>query len=88
MNGGAADAVLRETLYGPNRSGCSATDRGPRVPAPGLRWKVAVRLNLGGHGEIEAQQAPEATAWSRRAVAEYIAPAPDPVAAGVDGFRA
>lgn len=36
--------------------------------------------------EIEAQRSPGATAWARRAVAEYIAPAPDPVAAGVDGF--
>lgn len=37
--------------------------------------------------EIEAQRSPGVTAWARRAVAEYIAPAPDPVAAGVDGFR-
>ncbi|MEV4013123.1 hypothetical protein AB0J35_21700 [Nonomuraea angiospora] len=37
--------------------------------------------------EIEAERAPEVTAWCRRAVAEYIAPAPDPVAAGIDGFR-
>lgn len=38
-------------------------------------------------GETEARRAPDVTAWCRRAVAEYIAPAPDPVAAGVDGFR-
>ncbi|TDD28848.1 hypothetical protein E1287_32070 [Actinomadura sp. KC06] len=37
--------------------------------------------------EIEAERSPESTAWCRRAVAEYIAPAPDPVAADVDGFR-
>ncbi|MFD8335630.1 hypothetical protein ACFV42_23665 [Streptomyces solisilvae] len=37
--------------------------------------------------EIESTRVPEVTAWCRRAVAEYIAPAPDPVAAGVDGFR-
>lgn len=37
--------------------------------------------------EIEAERTPEVTAWCRRAVAEYIAPAPDPVAAGIDGFR-
>lgn len=36
--------------------------------------------------EIEANRAPEATAWCRRAVAEYVTPAPDPVAAGIDGF--
>lgn len=38
-------------------------------------------------GEIEAERAPDVTAWCRRAVAEYVAPALDPVAAGVDGFR-
>ncbi|WP_030756642.1 hypothetical protein [Streptomyces sp. NRRL F-5135] len=38
--------------------------------------------------EIEADRAPGVTAWCRRAVAEYVSPAPDPVAAGVDGFRA
>jgi hypothetical protein len=37
--------------------------------------------------ETEANRAPEATAWSRRAVAEYLAPTPDPAAAGIDGFR-
>lgn len=37
--------------------------------------------------EIEADRAPAVTAWCRRAVAEYIAPAPDPAAAGVEGFR-
>ncbi|MFD8386172.1 hypothetical protein ACFV2X_48030 [Streptomyces sp. NPDC059679] len=37
--------------------------------------------------EIESTRAPEVTAWCRRAVAEYIAPTPDPVTAGVDGFR-
>jgi hypothetical protein len=33
-------------------------------------------------GEIEASRAPGVTAWCRRAVAEYIAPTSDPVAAG------
>ncbi|MGN9788657.1 hypothetical protein ACTMTF_45160 [Nonomuraea sp. ZG12] len=37
--------------------------------------------------EIEAERAPDVTAWCRRAVAEYLAPAPDPVAAGIDGLR-
>lgn len=37
--------------------------------------------------EIEASRAPDVTAWCRRAVAEYIAPTPDPITAGVDGFR-
>lgn len=37
--------------------------------------------------EIEADRAPAVTAWCRRAVAEYIAPAPDPAAADVEGFR-
>ncbi|NUU22092.1 MAG: hypothetical protein HOV68_11350 [Streptomycetaceae bacterium] len=36
--------------------------------------------------EVEAQRAPHVTAWCRRAVAEYVTPAADPVAAGVDGF--
>ncbi|MFH8533241.1 hypothetical protein ACH4GE_33015 [Streptomyces tendae] len=36
--------------------------------------------------EIESSRSPETTAWCRRAVAEYVAPAPDPVSAGVDGF--
>ncbi|MEO3892167.1 hypothetical protein [Nonomuraea sp. B5E05] len=31
--------------------------------------------------------APDVTAWCRQAVAEYLAPAPDQVAAMVDGFR-
>ncbi|WP_346101432.1 hypothetical protein [Nonomuraea maheshkhaliensis] len=30
---------------------------------------------------------PDVTAWCRRAAAEYLAPAPDPVAAAVDGCR-
>lgn len=37
--------------------------------------------------EIEKQLSPETTAWCRRAVAEYIAPAADPASAGVEGFR-
>jgi len=37
--------------------------------------------------ENETGRSPSATAWARRAVAEYIAPAADPVAAGVGGFR-
>ncbi|MEU8943554.1 hypothetical protein AB0C97_36800 [Streptomyces goshikiensis] len=37
--------------------------------------------------EVEATRSPEVTAWCRRAVAEYAAPAADPVAAGVEGFR-
>ncbi|HEY5834956.1 hypothetical protein [Streptomyces sp.] len=37
--------------------------------------------------ETEKDRAPEVTAWCRRAVAEYLAPAPDPAAAGIDGFR-
>lgn len=37
-------------------------------------------------GEIEASRAHQVTAWCRRAVTEYTAPAADPVAAGVDGF--
>jgi hypothetical protein len=36
--------------------------------------------------EIEASRAPASTAWYRRAVAEYIRPAPDPAAARIDGF--
>ncbi|MGW5121894.1 hypothetical protein ACWEQ8_41730, partial [Streptomyces noursei] len=35
--------------------------------------------------EIEKQRDPSVTAWCRWAVAEYVAPAPDPVAAGIDG---
>ncbi|WP_167519045.1 hypothetical protein [Streptomyces chryseus] len=34
--------------------------------------------------EIEASRAPDASAWCRWAVAEYVAPAPEPVAAGAD----
>ncbi|WP_331756642.1 hypothetical protein [Streptomyces sp. NBC_01568] len=37
--------------------------------------------------EIEATRSPATTAWSRRAVAEYVAPVADPVAAGIEGFR-
>ncbi|WP_331731386.1 hypothetical protein [Streptomyces sp. NBC_00073] len=37
--------------------------------------------------EIEATRSPAATAWCRRAVAEYVAPVADPVAAEVEGFR-
>ncbi|MER0476974.1 hypothetical protein ABR737_01145 [Streptomyces sp. Edi2] len=37
--------------------------------------------------EIEANCAPEVTAWCRRAAAEYIAPASDPVTAGIVRFR-
>ncbi|MFF9632888.1 hypothetical protein [Streptomyces fradiae] len=37
--------------------------------------------------EIESTRSPEATAWCRRAVAEYVSPAPDPAADGIDGFR-
>ncbi|MFK0113980.1 hypothetical protein [Streptomyces sp. NPDC091217] len=37
--------------------------------------------------EIEAERAPGVTAWCRRAVAEYIAPAPDPASVGIEGFR-
>ncbi|MEV6672877.1 hypothetical protein [Streptomyces sp. NPDC051162] len=37
--------------------------------------------------EIEKQRDPQITAWCRRAVAEYIAPAPDPATAGIEGFR-
>ncbi|MEW9556221.1 hypothetical protein [Nonomuraea sp. NPDC050783] len=40
--------VLRESLYGPGRSGCTPADRGPRVPAPGLRRQVAVWHDLRG----------------------------------------
>lgn len=36
--------------------------------------------------EIESSRSPGTNAWCRRAVAEYVAPAPDPVSAGVDGF--
>jgi len=36
--------------------------------------------------EIEADRDPELTAWCRRAVGEYVRPAPDPVEAGVEGF--
>lgn len=42
--------------------------------------------NIQLDGEVEAERRPSVTAWARRAVAEYITPAPDPVAAGVDGF--
>jgi hypothetical protein len=37
--------------------------------------------------EAEKSRDPKLTAWCQRAVAEYLAPAPDPVAAGIDGFR-
>lgn len=37
--------------------------------------------------ELEKNRDPQVTDWCRRAVAEYLAPAPDPAAAGVDGFR-
>ncbi|MFF5783216.1 hypothetical protein ACFY7Y_40675 [Streptomyces virginiae] len=37
--------------------------------------------------EVESTRAPEVTAWCRRAVAEYVTPVADPVAAGVEGFR-
>lgn len=37
--------------------------------------------------EMESSRAPEVTAWCRRAVAEYLSPAPDPAAAGIEGFR-
>ncbi|MFJ3726629.1 hypothetical protein ACIPYQ_29275 [Streptomyces sp. NPDC090045] len=37
--------------------------------------------------EIETTRSPDTTAWCRRAVAEYVAPVADPVAAGVEGFR-
>lgn len=37
--------------------------------------------------ETDRNHTPEATAWSRRAVTEYLAPAHDPAAAGIDGFR-
>lgn len=35
--------------------------------------------------EIEAQRSPEVTAWCRKAVAEYVHPAPDPAAVGIQG---
>ncbi|MGW5043040.1 hypothetical protein ACWEQK_33355 [Streptomyces parvulus] len=37
--------------------------------------------------EIESTRSPATTAWCRRAVSEYISPAADPVADGVEGFR-
>ncbi|MEU0287458.1 hypothetical protein [Streptomyces sp. NPDC006147] len=37
--------------------------------------------------EIESTRSPATTAWCRRAVAEYVSPAADPAAAGVEGFR-
>ncbi|MFE1735032.1 hypothetical protein ACFW6X_33635 [Streptomyces bacillaris] len=37
--------------------------------------------------EIENTRSPETTAWCRRAVTEYVTPALDPAAAGVEGFR-
>ncbi|MER6316913.1 hypothetical protein ABT237_24570 [Streptomyces sp. NPDC001581] len=37
--------------------------------------------------EIETTRAPAVTAWCRRAVAEYVAPVADPLAAGVERFR-
>ncbi|MDP4511735.1 hypothetical protein [Nonomuraea turcica] len=53
-------------------------------PADAERQRIAgAQLD----SEIEAERAPNVTAWCRRAVAEYLAPAPDPVAAGIDGFR-
>ncbi|MEU9703019.1 hypothetical protein [Streptomyces sp. NPDC047981] len=36
--------------------------------------------------EVESTRSPATTAWCRRAVAEYVTPAPDPVAAAVEGF--
>lgn len=37
--------------------------------------------------EIESTHSPEVTAWCRWALAEYVIPAADPAAAGVEGFR-
>lgn len=37
--------------------------------------------------EVESTRAPGVTAWCRRAVSEYVSPAADPAAAGIDGFR-
>lgn len=37
--------------------------------------------------ESEANPSSKVTAWCRRAVAEYLAPAPDPHAADIDGFE-
>ncbi|AWN32589.1 hypothetical protein [Streptomyces sp. NEAU-S7GS2] len=52
------------------------------LPADAARIAVA-QLDT----EVEAQRSPEVTAWCRKAVAEYIAPSPDPVAANIDGFH-
>ncbi|WP_336215988.1 hypothetical protein [Nonomuraea sp. LPB2021202275-12-8] len=53
------------------------------LPPADAKRTAAAQLD----SEIEAERAPDVTAWCRRAVAEYIAPAPDPVTAGIDGFR-
>ncbi|WP_186779881.1 hypothetical protein [Streptomyces salinarius] len=37
--------------------------------------------------EIESVRSPGTTAWCRRAVSEYVLPAADPAAAGIEGFR-
>lgn len=37
--------------------------------------------------QLEKQRDSSVTAWCRRAVAEYITPAPDPVVAGIESFR-
>jgi len=37
--------------------------------------------------EAETKRYPAVTAWCRQAVADYLAPAPDPVTARVDGFQ-
>lgn len=37
--------------------------------------------------EVENTRSPATTAWCRRAVTEYVAPAADPAAVGVEGFR-
>ncbi|MFI8265549.1 hypothetical protein [Streptomyces sp. NPDC085665] len=36
--------------------------------------------------EVEPTRSAATTEWCRRAVAEYVAPAVDPVAAGAEGF--
>ncbi|MER6947414.1 hypothetical protein ABT294_25610 [Nonomuraea sp. NPDC000554] len=82
----ALNTARRALPEGPERTAIrhALDDLTVRHLPPADAERIAgARLN----SEIEAERAPEVTAWCRRAVAEYIAPAPDPVAAGIDGFR-
>ena len=82
----ALNTARRALPEGPERTAIrhaldDLTDR--HLPPADAEHIAAVQLDT----EIESERAPEVTAWCRRAVAEYLTPAPDPVAAGIDGFR-